>query len=303
MRALVTGAAGFIGTSLARRLASAGWEVVGVDRAAPRSWPTAGGRFVRADLCCDELERMLDGVDAVFHLAARTGVRSSWGDEFAAYVSSNVHATQRLLEAARRHPVSRFVYASSSSVYGNSTGPSDESSATRPHSPYAVSKLAGEQLCHAYADNFDTPAVILRYFTVYGPGQRPDMAMRRIIHAALTGTTFHMFGDGQQSRDFTYVDDVVGATIAAATADLELGEVVNVSTGAPATLVDVVGRVERITSARVDVRGCAPRSGDVEHTRASGDRAALRLGWSPAVGLDQGLERQVDWQRRSGLCR
>ncbi len=228
-RVLVTGAAGFIGSHLVDRLLGLGHEVVGIDRRSPRSdrlarhnlqAALAHSRFTWAevDLADADLEPLLDGAGCVFHLAAVPGVRASWGERFAAYVNANVLATQRLLNACERVGVPRLVHASSSSVYGPAPAPSKECDPTRPLSPYGVTKLAGEQLCLAHAVRPDTTVqvVALRYFTVYGPRQRPDMAISRLLAAALTGGRYPLFGDGTQRREFTFVDDVVTATVAVA---------------------------------------------------------------------------------------
>ena len=228
MKALVTGAAGFIGSTLSAALVDRGIDVIGVDcftdyysrevkednLARLRQHPKF--TFVEAALQTADLESLLDGVTVVYHLAAQAGVRKSWGDDFRIYTTNNVDATQRLLEAVKDRPLSRFVYASSSSVYGDIAAiPMREDVRLQPVSPYGVTKLAAEHLCHLYHVNFGVPAVSLRYFTVYGPRQRPDMGFHRFIRAALTGGAITLFGDGQQTRDFTYVGDAVAATMAA----------------------------------------------------------------------------------------
>jgi nucleoside-diphosphate-sugar epimerase len=223
VRALVTGAAGFIGTHLVDHLLDTGWDVLGVDAREPAPAPRHRAfRMVRSDLVtadAQSLDELCRGVDVVFHLAGQPGVRSSWSGGFARCARDNIDATQRLLDAARHHPIDRFVFASSSSVYGNAVGRHvDEDDPAVPHSPYGVTKLAAELLCRAYAANFDVPAVNLRYFTVYGPGQRPDMSIHRMIRAALGKQPFHLYGDGSQTREFTFVTDVVRATAMAATA-------------------------------------------------------------------------------------
>ena len=231
--ALVTGVAGFIGSTLADRLLADGWHVRGVDRFTSyyeEATKRANLReallmpsfeLVEADLLTVELPPLLDGVDVVFHEAGQPGVRLSWADGFALYNDLNVNLTQRLLEAVHRHPVERFVFASSSSVYGNASSyPTAETDATAPFSPYGITKLAAELLCRAYAANFKLPAVMLRYFTVYGPRQRPDMALHRLIEATRGGDRFPLHGTGDQERDFTFVGDAVDATVRAATADV-----------------------------------------------------------------------------------
>ena len=310
--ALVTGAAGFIGSNLCDRLLRQGWQVRGVDRftayyeeAQKRSnlaGAIAHGSFdlVEADLLTAEVGRLLGGVDVVFHQAAQPGVRLSWADGFRLYNDLNVNLTQRLLEAVRTHPVRRFVYASSSSVYGQAVRwPTNEDTEPRPHSPYGVTKLAGEHLCRAYAANFDVPTVSLRYFTVYGPRQRPDMATHRLIQAARTGTPFPLYGDGQQVRDFTYVGDVVDANVLAASCPLEPGTVMNVAGGGSTSLLDLVDLVGRKVGSRVPIDWLPAQPGDVARTGGLTDRAEELLGWTPKVGIDEGIEHQVAWHLSS----
>lgn len=304
MRALVTGGAGFIGSALSQRLAAEGWTVHVVDALTPYYDPRLkqanlaelrrGGidRITIADLGDAELDPLLDGVDVVFNLAAEPGVRPSW-DGFDRYVRHNLTATERLLAAVRRHGIGRFVHASSSSVYGQISGAVDEDSPTTPFSPYGVTKLASELLARAYAENFGLPTVTLRLFTVYGPRQRPDMAMDRLLRCALTATPFPMFGDGGQVRAFTFVDDVVEAALAAATADVEPGAVFNVSGGSTCSLREVIAAVEATTGRPVplDQRPASP--GDVARTDASIERAHRDLGWRPVTDLETGLRRQL----------
>src|SRR5690348_10456976 len=254
MQCVVTGAAGFIGSQLAKRLLADGHDVVGIDAFTPfypRALKLANihgllaarcFRLVEADLAHADLAPLLADAEWVFHLAAQAGVRSSWGGEFATYTACNITATQRLLEAAVRAPrLRRLVYASSSSVYGDAAVlPVTEDAPTRPLSPYGVTKLAAEHLCTLYARNFGVPTVSLRYFTVYGPGQRPDMAFDRFIRAALAGRPIQVFGSGEQVRDFTYVDDVVAANLLAATGDVRPGSVFNVSGGSSTTVNQVL---------------------------------------------------------------
>jgi UDP-glucuronate 4-epimerase len=308
--ALVTGAAGFIGSSLADRLLSEGWQVRGVDCFTPyydrerkqssirgaQSHP--GFRLFDADLLTTDLEPLLDGVDVVFHQAAQPGVRLSWADGFSTYNDLNVNLTQRLLEASRHSSISRFVYASSSSVYGQAPRwPTAEPDETRPHSPYGVTKLAGEMLCGAYAANFGVPTVALRYFTVYGPRQRPDMAIHRLIESARHSTRFPLYGDGQQVRDFTFVDDVVAANLCAATRPLPKGIVINVAGGSSTRLVDLVDLVGEAVGRPVPVEWLAAQPGDVLRTGGLVHRAAELLEWSPRVTIEEGVRRQVAWHR------
>jgi UDP-glucuronate 4-epimerase len=307
MNVVVTGAAGFVGSHLAERLVRDGASVVGVDRRSPATDAEAAVnlaelsaqpdfRFVRADLCDDDvpLARWLDGASVVFHLAGTPGVRPSWGDSFAAYLRSNVLGTQRVLEACAAAVVPRLVFASSSSVYGPGTGrPSRETDATLPLSPYGVTKLAAERLALAYALRRANPTsvVALRYFTVYGPRQRPDMAIGRVLRAALTGRPMRLYGTGAQRRDFTYVDDVVTATVAAGSAPAQ-AEVVNVGGGASVTMLDVLAGAAALTGREVPVERDASQPGDVDATAADLTLARHLLGYVPSVAFAEGLERQ-----------
>jgi UDP-glucuronate 4-epimerase len=310
MRALVTGAAGFVGSSLVEHLVAAGWDVVAVDCLSPyydvqqkKDNIAAIERYAAVavrneDLLTADLTMLLDGVDIVFHQAGQPGVRASW-EAFDSYVEQNLMATKRLLDAARAATIRRFVYASSSSVYGNALSyPTREDVLPRPHSPYGVTKLAAEHLCGVYARNWGVPTVALRYFTVFGPRQRPDMAMHRLIEAALTHASFPMFGDGSQVRDFTFVDDVVAANIAAATADVPPGTVVNVAGGGSSSLSDVIRIVEDLTGRAIALDRRDAQAGDVKRTGGAIDKARSTLGWSPQVSVEDGLARQVDWHVR-----
>jgi nucleoside-diphosphate-sugar epimerase len=308
--ALVTGVAGFIGSNLAARLVADGWDVRGVDRFTAYYEETAKrgnltpllgqGRFelIEADLLTTELNPLLDGVNVVFHQAGQPGVRMSWADGFRLYNEINVDVTQRLLEATRRANVDRFVYASSSSVYGNATNyPTLETDITAPFSPYGVTKLAAELLCNAYANNFGVPVTSLRYFTVYGPAQRPDMAIHRMIEATLNGGTFPVFGDGSQVRDFTFVGDVVEANLRAATTALAPGAVVNIAGGSSTTLAELIDVVGSAIGESVPVERHPAQPGDVTRTGGSIDRARELLGWAPTTGIVDGVAEQVRWHR------
>lgn len=310
MHALVTGAAGFIGSSLAKRLRDEGHRVTGLDsmtdyydvalkRVNADGIIRSGASFIEADLNTVDLKNLLDGVDAIFHLAGQPGVRSSWGLEFPDYAKRNIDATQKLLEACRgRSELRRFVFASSSSVYGDAESyPTREDVRPQPISPYGVTKLAAEHLCTLYATNFDVPTVSLRYFTVYGPGQRPDMAFTRFIKAAVGGQALSVYGSGEQVRDFTYVDDVVSANLLAATRDVRRGAVFNVAGGSHATVNEVLTILGELSGSTIRTEHLEGAVGDVRRT--AGDTTAIRsaLGWSPSVILREGLSRQLEWVR------
>jgi nucleoside-diphosphate-sugar epimerase len=306
LKVLVTGAAGFIGSHTVEALLDRGHEVVAVDAITDyydrmQKWSNVEGfrdraSFVRADLLSADLPSLFDGVDSVVHLAGQPGVRSSWASEFAVYVDANISVTQRLLEFAKTRRIQRFVYASSSSVYGNSTTyPTSELALPQPVSPYGVTKLAAEHLCSVYAANFGVPTVSLRYFTVFGPRQRPDMAMHRLIAATLGGPRFPLFGDGRQIRDFTYVGDIVEANVLALERDVVPGTVMNVSGGDSADLTTVIRTIEDLLGVSIPIERRAGEPGDVDRTGASTERIESVLGWRPRTKLREGLARQVEW--------
>jgi nucleoside-diphosphate-sugar epimerase len=310
MKCLVTGAAGFIGSHLCERLLHDGHDVVGIDAFVPyypreikeanlqSAWLDTAFAFHELDLRTQPVEGVLAGVDVVFHLAANAGLPRSW-TQFDLYESCNVTATQRLLEAAMRVGVERFVYASTSSVYGRYAN-GDESLPTRPISPYGVTKLAAEQLCRAYAEEMGLPLVVLRYFSVYGPRQRPDMGYHRFINALLAGEPIIVYGDGQQVRGNTYISDCVEATVRAAGA--MPGEVFNVGGGETASVWDILRKLERITRRRAITVQEPPRAGDQRSTCADTTKLMRHLDWLPQVGLDEGLGLQVAWQVDMELC-
>jgi UDP-glucuronate 4-epimerase len=301
----VTGVAGFVGSHLADALLARGDEVVGVDCFTPyydavakRANVPDGVRLVEVDLRDADLAPILDGAHVVFHQAAQPGVRLSWSTGFAEYASHNVLATQRLLEAAVAAGGPRVVYASSSSVYGQAPSyPTSEDDLPHPHSPYGVTKLAAEHLCGLYAANWGLPTVSLRYFTVYGPRQRPDMAMHRLCEAARTGTAFPLFGDGSARRDFTFVADVVAANVAAAAAEVEPGTVVNIAGGGDTSMTELIDLVGEVAGAPVAVDRRPAQPGDVDRTGGTIEQARALLGWSPAVTLRAGVAAQVEWHR------
>ena len=306
MKCLVTGSAGFIGSHLCERLVRDGHSVAGIDAFIPyypRAVKEANLLSLRSqrayahhalDLRCDPLDAALDGVEAVFHLAAMPGLVKSWTD-FDLYQSCNLTATQRLLEAIRRTPsVQRLIYASTSSVYGRySTG--DETMPTRPISPYGVTKLAAENLCRSY-EEFGVPVVVLRFFSVYGPRQRPDMGYHRFIAALLDNQPITVFGDGQQMRGNTYIDDCVAAATAAMRAPL--GETYNLGGGESASVWDILQKLEAILGRRAVIRREPARFGDQRSTYADTTKLQRHLGWRAKTTLDDGLARQIAWQRQ-----
>lgn len=307
MKALVTGVAGFIGSTLATALSDRGAEVVGVDcftdyygreikernLAVLRTRPSF--RFVEAPLQTVGLDDLLDDVTHVFHLAAQAGVRGSWGEQFRTYTTNNVDATQRLLEAVRDRPIERLVYASSSSVYGDVAAiPMREDAYLQPVSPYGVTKLAAEHLCHLYYLNYGVPTVSLRYFTVYGPRQRPDMGFHRFIRAALTGSQISLFGDGEQTRDFTFIADIVAATMAAGDRGRP-GAVYNIGGGSRVTINQVLELIGRLTGRPLNIRRLPAEKGDMRDTFADTTRARTDLGFAPSHSLESGLAAECAW--------
>jgi nucleoside-diphosphate-sugar epimerase len=306
MKCVVTGAAGFIGSHLCERLLQAGHAVRGVDAFIPY-YPRAvkegnlaacrahrGFELRAVDLRTEPLAELVDDADIIFHLAAMPGLPRSWTD-FDLYEGCNVTGTQRLLEAVRgNNRLKRFIYASTSSVYGR-YGSGDESLPARPISPYGVTKLAAENLCRAYAEEQRLPLVVLRYFSVYGPRQRPDMGYHKFVAALLSGQPITVYGDGQQIRGNTYVSDCVEATVLAIEA--VPGETYNVGGGEAIALWDVIRKLEGLTGRRAEIIRQGPRSGDQRSTFADTSKLARHLAWVPKVGLDEGLARQVEWQR------
>jgi nucleoside-diphosphate-sugar epimerase len=307
MKALVTGAAGFIGSHLSAALLDQGAEVRGLDcftdfyarelkeanldtvRSHPRF------EFMEAALQSAELSPCLDGVTHVFHLAAQAGVRKSWGRDFRAYSVNNIEATQRLLEACAGRPLERVVYASSSSVYGdNAAMPMREDALPQPVSPYGVTKLAAEQLGYLYHVNHGVPVVSLRYFTVYGPRQRPDMGFHRFLRAAVQGQPITLYGDGRQTRDFTFVADAVAATIAAGARGVP-GRVYNIGGGSRVSINEVLDLIGTVAGRPVTITREPAQKGDMRDTYADTTRARTDLGFSPAVALKEGLQAEHEW--------
>lgn len=308
MKAFVTGAAGFIGSTLADRLLADGADVLGVDSftdyypraikeqniAAARRHPRF--RLIDGPLQDLDLRALLSDRTHVFHLAAQAGVRKSWGRDFAIYTVNNVDATQALLEACRELPsIEKVVYSSSSSVYGDNVPmPMHEDALPQPVSPYGVSKLAAEQLCYLYFVNFAVPTVSLRYFTVYGPRQRPDMGFHKFIRATLRGEPITVYGDGEQTRDFTFVADAVEANVSAAARGVP-GRVYNIGGGSRVSVNQVLQMMGRVSGRRPIVVLDAAQKGDMRHTYADTSRAHADLGFVPAVGLEEGLTAEFRW--------
>jgi UDP-glucuronate 4-epimerase len=300
VRYLVTGAAGFIGSQLAEALLAAGHEVIGLDAFTDYYDPERKREnareldVVEADLVTAHLDALLDGVDGVFHLAGQPGVRASFGPGFEDYVERNVRASGRVFEAAARHGV-RVVHASSSSVYGDAESyPTREDALPRPISPYGVTKLCVEHLAYAHARTTGLEAVGVRYFTVYGPRQRPDMAFTPLLEALAEGGTFRLFGDGSASRSFTFVGDAVDATIAAMERG-RAGELYNVGGGEEATMSEAIALAEEIAGSSLAVERHGAAAGDVRRTRADVVKAERELGWRPATSLAEGLRAQWAW--------
>ncbi|CAB4736909.1 unannotated protein [freshwater metagenome] len=310
MHILVTGCAGFIGSHTTERLLRDGHTVRGVDcftdnydpalkRASLRdATANPGFELIEADLVSADPHALLQGIDAVLHLAGQPGVRDSWASGFEIYVQRNITATQRLLEAAKSTNISRFAAASSSSVYGNAeTYPTTELAVPQPVSPYGVTKLAAEHLCTLYAKNFGVPTVSLRYFTVYGPRQRPDMALRRMIDLSLAGKAFPLFGDGSVSRSFTYIDDVVEANLAALLSESPSGSVCNIANESTASMTELIALVGDALGQPVQLDQLPAAAGDAQRTGGSSALAAELLGWSPSTSLESGVLQMVTWCR------
>ena len=307
MKAFITGVAGFIGSTLAERLVRGGEDVVGIDCFTdyyPREVKERNLAFLRAAPNFRFVEQRLQDADVgalladrthVFHLAAQAGVRKSWGRDFDVYTTNNIEATQVLLEACVGTSIERLVYASSSSVYGDLVAiPMREDALPRPVSPYGVSKLAAEQLCYLYFVNFGVPTVSLRYFTVYGPRQRPDMGFHRFLRATIEGQPIAVYGDGEQTRDFTFVDDIVSANLAAAERGVP-GRVYNIGGGARVSLNHVLEIIARVTGRQPVIRREQAQKGDMRHTFADTDLARADLAFRPSFDLERGLAAQFSW--------
>ena len=306
MKALVTGCVGFIGSHLVDRLVELGYEVIGMDcftdyypRAIkeaniPNALNHNNFKFIEEDI----LEMLkFPKVDYIFHLAAQAGVRASWGKSFEIYTKNNVQATQKLLEFYKSKNIKKFVYASSSSVYGDAELPMRENSLLKPVSPYGVTKLAGENLCYLYWKNYSVPTVSLRYFTVYGPRQRPDMAIHKFVKTIFKGDEITVFGDGTQTRDFTFVDDAVEANVLAAKGTIE-GEVFNVGGGSRISVNDLVKLMGDIIGKKAKIKNIENQKGDVKDTLADITKTTKILKWKPTIDIEEGLRRQIKWMKK-----
>lgn len=314
MNCLVTGAAGFIGSHLSRRLLQQGFSVTGIDsftdyysrnlkeaNLAPLLQESSF-KFMETDILESDLDDLIGQQDCIYHLAAQAGVRASWGSEFSTYTKNNVEATQKLLESAKNTSIKKFIYASSSSVYGDSPDlPMRETSPLFPYSPYGVSKLAAEHLCGLYFRNYGVPAVSLRFFTVYGPGQRPDMAFHKFFKAIVAEEPITVFGDGTQTRDFTYIDDIVEANFSALT-NGHAGEIYNIGGGHQKKLAEIFPLLEDITSQKVKIDWQSKQKGDVLHTLASIKKAEKDLLYAPKTELDLGLHKEWEWIQSVYKC-
>ena len=312
MRFLVTGAAGFIGSQLCQRLIGLGHQVTGVDCFTDYYAPSLkkanlaaladdqAFHLINEDLASADLPALLEPSQAVLHLAAQAGVRASWGNSFDAYIHHNITVTQKLLEAMREFPYIPLVYASSSSVYGQAQDfPTRETSPCQPLSPYGVSKLAAENLCQLYHANYGLPTVCLRFFTVYGPRQRPDMAFHRFIRAMLEKREITLWGDGGQSRDFTFVDDIINAVIMAATTPAAQGRIFNLGGGDRADINRVLAILQEQLGVKARIKYHDAAKGDVRDTFADTALARQILNFTPSFSLERGLATQVEWTRQN----
>lgn len=310
---LVTGAAGFIGSHLAEACLNIGWRVLAVDSFTdyyPRELKASNAEslssdercvFIETDLMNADLAQLISEVDVVFHLAAQPGVRPSWGDGFDGYIENNLVVLQRLLEAAREKPSVRLVLASSSSVYGDADQfPVPENVILRPVSPYGMTKAAGEHLAHVYWRSYGTHLSMLRYFTVYGPRQRPDMAFHKLIQSAVHDREFKVYGDGRQTRDFTYVADAVSGTISAGVRG-QPGRAYNIGGGSRHSLNSVIEELGQVSGKPMNVTYVDAQRGDARDTNADVTRASEDLGYAPSLTLSEGLRKQYAWHETNAM--
>ncbi|MFB0566863.1 MAG: NAD-dependent epimerase/dehydratase family protein [Candidatus Aminicenantaceae bacterium] len=307
MICLVTGAAGFIASHLCKRLLKEGFSVIGVDsftdfypewikkKNIEQLGKEKDFEFITEDLENLDLKKLLKQSDNVFHLAAQPGVRTSWGQNFSVYIKNNIQVTQKLLEVAKEIPLNKFIYASSSSVYGLCHDlPMTEESHLHPISPYGVTKLAAEQLCSLYFKNYAVPTISLRFFTVYGLGQRPDMAFHKFFKAIIEGKEIMVYGDGKQTRDFTYIDDIIEANLAALNRG-KIGEVYNIGGGNQEKLEDIFPLLEEVCQKKINIKKIEWQKGDVRHTYADIGKAQKDLNYFPQTYLKEGLKEEWIW--------
>ena len=310
MKILVTGAAGFIGSHLCEQLLKNSInEVIGVDTfigPTPKNLKQVNlqtlqthsrFRFINLDLLTADLDYLLHDIDAVYHLAGMPGVRSSWGKEFEPYVANNIRATQQLLEAAKNKNIKKFIYASTSSVYGEKSGKVSENSYPSPLSPYGITKLTGEQLCHVYQKSFNIPVIVVRFFTVYGPRQRPDMAFHRFILQILKGEPLTVYGDGTQSRDFTFISDCIDATSSILYKDNLIGSTINIGGKERASINEIIFMLEQLTNKKATIYYSQKISGEPKHTWADISLAQTLLDYEPIVTLKEGLSQEIQYIR------
>lgn len=307
MNILVTGAAGFIGSHLCQRLLSRRAHIVAIDAFTDFYSRKLKENNIRSllkhpnfnlidrDLLEVDLKKLLEKTDVVFHFAAQPGVRTSWGSDFSIYTRNNIDGTQRLLEAAKSSSIGKFIYASSSSVYGLSPQlPMKETNTLHPYSPYGVTKLAAEHLCYLYYKNYGIPCVSLRFFTVYGPGQRPDMAFHKFFRSIAENEEILVFGDGQQTRDFTFIDDIINANLSSIENGRD-GETYNLGGGSQRKLADIIPILEETSGKPVKIRYVEGQKGDVRHTLADIQKAKTDLKYSPEIRLEEGLSLEWEW--------
>jgi len=306
MKALVTGCAGFIGSNLADSLIDLGYQVIGIDcftdyysrtlKEANLSKALEHDNFIFIEKDILQMDKFPQ-VDYVFHLAAQAGVRASWGKSFQIYTRNNIDATQKLLEFYKNENIKKFVYSSSSSVYGDSDIPMREDSMPKPVSPYGATKLAAEHLSYLYWKNYNVPTVSLRYFTVYGPRQRPDMAIHKFVKAILNDEQIIIYGDGSQTRDFTFVNDVVNANILAAESEV-VGEIFNIGGGNQITVNELIKQIEKVAGKRAQLTYVDNQKGDVKDTWADVSKAREVLNWKPITESGFGLNNYIEWYRK-----